>query len=352
MERNFGEFLKQKRQEKNLTQKELANLLFVSESAVSKWEKNVAHPDITLLPRLSEILGVTEHELITASVDNQAKQEKLQARKWRAFSMSWSLFFYISYAVAIIPCFICNLAINKTLSWFWIVLSALILAFTFTNLPKLIKKHKLIFVPFSMYLALVLLLGVCCIYTGGNWFFIPTIAVFLGLMMVFAPIYISKYDCFAKIRKYNDFVSVATCFVILNIMLIAIDLFSVSNGAENHWYLPYALPIVVVGYLVVTALMCVRFLKVNRFLKTSIILALSDIFVYLIPLFIKADNTSIQSALDDINIFKADFSNWVGEIIERNVHCIIALVILALAFIFFAVGLFVHLKKRNKEVSK
>ena len=109
------------------------------------------------MPKLSELLGVSEHELITASVDNQARQEKLQARKWRAFSMSWSLFFYISYAVAIIPCFICNLAINKTLSWFWIVLSALILAFTFTNLPKLIKKHKLIFVPFSMYLALVLI---------------------------------------------------------------------------------------------------------------------------------------------------------------------------------------------------
>ena len=38
MENSFGEFLKQKRQEKNLTQKELAKALFVTESAVSKWE--------------------------------------------------------------------------------------------------------------------------------------------------------------------------------------------------------------------------------------------------------------------------------------------------------------------------
>ena len=121
MEGDFGDFLKQKRQEKDLTQKELAKLLFVTESAVSKWEKNVAHPDITLLPKLSEILGVTEHELITASVDNKSREEKAQARKWRALSLSWSLFFYIAYAVALIPCFICDLAINKTLSWFWIV---------------------------------------------------------------------------------------------------------------------------------------------------------------------------------------------------------------------------------------
>ena len=101
MENTFGSFLRQKRQEKNLTQKELSKLLFVSESTVSKWEKDVAHPDITLLPKLSEILSVSEHELITASVDNKAREEKNQAKKWRVFSLSWSLFFYIAYGVAL-----------------------------------------------------------------------------------------------------------------------------------------------------------------------------------------------------------------------------------------------------------
>ena len=49
MGNTFGSFLSQKRKEKNLTQKELSKMLFVSESTVSKWEKDVAHPDITLL---------------------------------------------------------------------------------------------------------------------------------------------------------------------------------------------------------------------------------------------------------------------------------------------------------------
>ena len=201
MENKFGEFLRQKRQENNLTQKELAKKLFVSESAVSKWEKNISHPDISLLPKLSEILQVTEHELITASVDYKAREEKEQAKKWRTLSFSWSLFFYIAYTVALIPCFICDLAINNGLTWFWIVLSALMLSFTFTNLPKLIKKHKLIFVPLSMFLALCLLLGVCCIYTNGNWFFVATLPVLLGLVIIFTPIYISKL----KILKRNNF---------------------------------------------------------------------------------------------------------------------------------------------------
>ena len=154
MKTSFGELLKQRRQEKNLTQKELAKKLIVSESTVSKWEKDVAYPSITLLPKLSIILGVSEHEIITASLDKQSREEKMQAKKWRIFSFSWNMFFYISYIVALIPCFICDLAINKSLTWFWIVLSALLLSFTFTNLPTLIKKHKLILLPLSMFLSL------------------------------------------------------------------------------------------------------------------------------------------------------------------------------------------------------
>ena len=214
MENNFGTFLKKRRQEKNLTQKELAGLLYVTESAVSKWEKDVAHPDISLLPKLAEILGVSEHELITASIDKNSREEKVQAKKWRTLSLSWSLFFYISYALAIIPCFICDLAINQSLTWFWIVLSALLLAFTFTNLPKHIKKHKLIFVPLSMYSTLCLLLGVCCIYTNGNWFWVASLSVLLGLTIIFAPIFISKFKVFAKVKKYADFISVGIDFIV------------------------------------------------------------------------------------------------------------------------------------------
>ena len=81
MQKSFGLFLKEKRQEKNLTQKQLAEIMYVSESAVSKWEKDVAHPDITLLPKLAETLGVTEHELITASIDNESRKEKVQAQE-------------------------------------------------------------------------------------------------------------------------------------------------------------------------------------------------------------------------------------------------------------------------------
>ena len=351
MKNTFGSFLKEKRQAKNLTQKELSKLLFVSESTISKWEKDVAHPDITLLPKLSEILSVSEHELITASIDKKTREEKSQAKKWRALSLTWSLFFYIAYAVALIPCFICNLAINKTLSWFWIVLSALLLAFTFTNLPKFIKKFRLIFIPLSQYLALVLLLGVCCIYTNGNWFWIASLSVFLGLTIIFAPIYIAKYRAFKKIRKYNDFASLFIDFVMLNILLIVINTYTLTNGyTDGWWYFKIAFPIVLSVCLALNIIMSVRFLKTNRFLKTSVILLLSNAFLYLPPLFIKVKNPEIQKEIGEINILKANLFSWqIGVTLEQNIHLIICLTLLFLALVLLTVGLICHCKKRNNE---
>ena len=347
MNSNFGDFLKQKRLELKLTQKELANKMFVSESAVSKWEKNIAHPDITLLPKLSEILMVSEHELITACIDKQSRTDKIHAKRWRTLSTSWSLFFYISYGIAILTCFICNLAVNKTLSWFWIVLSALLLSFTFTNLPKHIKKYKLLFIPLSMYSALCILLGVCAIYSNGDWFWISCLSILLGLVIIFMPIYVSKYQIFLRVKKYNDFVSVGIDFVMLNVLLLVINGYSLNHGyASNWWYFSIALPIVTGLYLVLNLFLCVRFLKINRLLKTSIILFLANFFMYIVPLFIKV--RKIQTELDQLNIFKANFSRW-DIALESNIHCIVFLSILLIAIVFLAFGLLKAFISKNKK---
>jgi len=62
----FGEFLAALRREKGLTQKELAQRLYLSDKAVSKWERGLSLPDVTLLIPLSQALGVTVTELLQA----------------------------------------------------------------------------------------------------------------------------------------------------------------------------------------------------------------------------------------------------------------------------------------------
>ena len=60
----FGAFVAAKRREKGYTQKELAQRLYVSDKAVSKWETGMSLPDTALLIPLAEQLGITVTELL------------------------------------------------------------------------------------------------------------------------------------------------------------------------------------------------------------------------------------------------------------------------------------------------
>lgn len=61
----FGAFLVQLRKERGLTQKELAEKLYVSDKAVSKWERGLSLPDISLLQPMAEMMEVSVTELLS-----------------------------------------------------------------------------------------------------------------------------------------------------------------------------------------------------------------------------------------------------------------------------------------------
>ena len=60
----FGNFIKELRKEKNLTQKELAKEINITDKAISKWERGLSFPDITMLNILSKEFNVSIEELL------------------------------------------------------------------------------------------------------------------------------------------------------------------------------------------------------------------------------------------------------------------------------------------------
>lgn len=68
---DFSEFLYTLRKEKGMTQAELAQLLGVTNKAVSKWETGEAMPETSLLLPLSRILGVSVDELLAGRRNDQ-----------------------------------------------------------------------------------------------------------------------------------------------------------------------------------------------------------------------------------------------------------------------------------------
>lgn len=66
----FAETLKKLRTEKGLSQRELADRMYVSRSAVNRWENGSRLPDAAMILRLSEVLGVDINILFNAEADS------------------------------------------------------------------------------------------------------------------------------------------------------------------------------------------------------------------------------------------------------------------------------------------
>ena len=64
MKMSLGAFIAQLRKEKALTQKQLSEILGVSDKTVSHWEREESAPDISILPLLADTLGVSVDELL------------------------------------------------------------------------------------------------------------------------------------------------------------------------------------------------------------------------------------------------------------------------------------------------
>ncbi len=72
----LGQKIFELRKAKNMTQLELANMLNITDKAVSKWERDISCPDINTFPKLAEILGVSVDELLQANASGKENNKK------------------------------------------------------------------------------------------------------------------------------------------------------------------------------------------------------------------------------------------------------------------------------------
>ena len=75
--RSIGEMISYLRKEKGMTQNDLAEIMNVTDKAVSKWERNLSCPDINSIPKLAEVLGVSADELLNAEKSKAIGNSKL-----------------------------------------------------------------------------------------------------------------------------------------------------------------------------------------------------------------------------------------------------------------------------------
>ena len=80
-----GKLIVNLRKEKKLTQKSLADLIGVSDKAISKWERGLGCPDVSLLGDLSRALGVSIEKILSGDLaPNDTDGEDLKDKSFRS----------------------------------------------------------------------------------------------------------------------------------------------------------------------------------------------------------------------------------------------------------------------------
>ena len=100
----FNEKLQELRKKKDLTQEELAEALYVSRTAISKWESGRGLPNIDSLKAISKFFSVTIDELLSceqvlniAEDDNEQKESHMRDLVFGLLDLSVALLFFLPF---------------------------------------------------------------------------------------------------------------------------------------------------------------------------------------------------------------------------------------------------------------
>lgn len=126
----MGKFISEIRKAKKMTQKDLADKLHITDKAVSKWERGLSFPDISLLSSIAKILDVSTSELLNG--ERQAtpvKESNLNIEHVLAYADEsvtqktmniqniCAITFSVLLMIGIVVCAICDIAITGQFTW-------------------------------------------------------------------------------------------------------------------------------------------------------------------------------------------------------------------------------------------
>jgi transcriptional regulator with XRE-family HTH domain len=176
--RKFGAMIAAMRKENAMTQKDLAERLGVSSMAVARWEKGKGYPEISLLPLMSEVLGISPGELLSgernpAGYQPPEEEDALvtdmieyaeKITRYKSSGIAFSMLTMV-FVTALLICLLVNFLINRRFDWSLYPLGAIVMIWLTMAPIFFMKKFKILmsclfFLSTSMgYLFLIELIG-------------------------------------------------------------------------------------------------------------------------------------------------------------------------------------------------
>ena len=180
------------------------------------------------------------------------------------------------FALPILICLIVNLATGAGLTWFFIVLAAMFIPASLIIVPLMAYEDKFFWTIVSFTASLLLLLGVCCIYSGGDWFLTAASSVIFGLSLPLMPFVVTAKPVASRIGNNKGLLLVSEYTISYILMMLCIGL---KSGSDNFFSIAaaYSLPALVFMWGLFAL---IRIPKWNGLLKTASCLFFSAVMFF------------------------------------------------------------------------
>ena len=407
--KTFGEYIRERRKELGMTQKEFSEKLYVTESAVSKWERGISYPDITLLLDICTALDVTEHELLTASVDTQKRAAERMAEKYQRLTRSFCVFMCIILGGVLLGFGIAAI-VNHDLWFLPIAAASVMIAASLTLLPFLLARraewepYKWAVSLASMVGSVELLILLCCLRSGSmEWFPMVALCILFGSSLLMLPVFLRQVPLPESLQRCKASLYTGTQSVLLLLMLTAclaqggsglkqwpvvmfsvilalnvlflplslcqfplpegvrrnkaLTYFSVNTVlllvllalATKDWFLPISLPIALAGLVLPWGLMgVIRYLPVNGWFRASACCVWTGLWSWVFPWVM--DKILLLGGWPNSTPYRlrlpVDFSQWEdARTVGWNIFLLVLIVLGVLAAGLAVVGV-LRRKKR------
>ena len=233
------------------------------------------------------------------------------------------------FMIPILVCLIVNLANDAALDWFFIVLASLLVAASLIVVPLMMPENKLLWTFGTFTISLLLLFGVICIYTRGNWFFVASSSVLFGFSVCFLPFVVYAKPIRARIHDQKGLTVMTADTILYALMMLSIGLFVKS---EEFWRVAPAVSLPIIGFIWLLFLL-IRYPKCSGLYKAGLCTALFGIFAFFADNFI---NMWLGNRMP-LPVFQPFI--WTDSAIDGNVKWLflLASIIVGLILIIFGI---------------
>ncbi len=192
-----------------------------ADDACSEESRKMVEEHLQECPECSKML----EQLRDSEIEESLTMEKNDiiaygAKKFKSYSAKAGGTLSGMFMIPILACLAINVFTGANLGWFFILLASLAVAASLILVPILVPKDKAFWMFCAFTVSLIVLLGVTCLVSGGNWFWVASSASLFGLGAVFLPFVIKARPLQKWVAGYNKVLLVIAADLLLFMNMI------------------------------------------------------------------------------------------------------------------------------------